>query len=90
MAGTAARVSAGFSAAINWDNGSVTFIKGREGLTYDLATNKAGDPRPIADTLHGLPEAWSGGIDTAVNFGDGSASATAPPEGPEVRRSPAR
>ena len=63
--------SAGFNAAINWDNGSVTFIKGREGLTYDLATNKAGDPRPIADTLHGLPEAWSGGIDTAVNLGDG-------------------
>jgi hypothetical protein len=63
--------SGGFNAALNWDNGKVTFFKGREALTYDLEGDKASDPGPIADTLHGIPEAWSSGIDTAVNWGDG-------------------
>lgn len=65
--------SASFDAAINWGNGRIIFFKGREALSYDLATGKAAEPRPIADVLRGFPAAWSDGIDTIVNWGNGKA-----------------
>jgi hypothetical protein len=65
--------SSGFDAAVNWGNGKLIFFKGREALSYDLATGKAGEPRPVGEILRGLPDAWSGVIDTAVNWGNGKA-----------------
>jgi hypothetical protein len=63
----------GLDVAVNWGNGKLIFIKGRESLAYDLATGQAGAPRPVGEILRGLPDAWSGVIDTAVNWGNGKA-----------------
>jgi hypothetical protein len=65
--------SNGFDAAVNWRDGKVYFFKGAQYLGFDLATNKASEPRPISGNWHGLPDAWTNGIDTAVNWGNGKA-----------------
>jgi len=65
--------TSGFTAAVNWGNGKIYFFKGFETLSYDLATDKAGESRPVGDILRGLPAAWHGAIDTAVNWGNGKA-----------------
>jgi hypothetical protein len=63
----------GVDVALNWGNGKLIFIKGREALAYDLATGKADVPRSVGEILRGLPDDWSGVIDTAVNWGNGKA-----------------
>src|SRR5439155_14354435 len=46
---------------------------GREALSYDLAADRASEPRAVGEILRGLPDAWADGIDTAVNWGNGKA-----------------
>jgi hypothetical protein len=50
--------AAGFDAAINWGNGKVYFLRGRNYLRYDIAADRVDlYPRPIAGNWPGVAEA---------------------------------
>jgi hypothetical protein len=66
--------SSGIDAGINWGDGKIYFFKGSEYLRYDVAAEAVDDgfPRPIAGNWPGFPASWSSGIDSAVNWGNGT------------------
>jgi Hemopexin len=64
----------GFDAAVNWGDGKLYFFRDGQYLRYDLKSGGTdpGFPRPLGDqTWPGVP--LSGGVDAAVNFGNGKA-----------------
>ncbi|MDQ5986017.1 MAG: hypothetical protein CSYNP_01735 [Syntrophus sp. SKADARSKE-3] len=59
-------------AVVNWGNGKAYFFKDKEYVRYDINADRAdpGFPKPINDkTWPGM--IWTGGIDAAVNWGNG-------------------
>jgi hypothetical protein len=72
----AAGFDQGVDAALNLEAGKAYFFRGPNYLRYDIAADRTDDgyPLPIAGNWPGLAEAgFSGGIDAAVNWGNGKA-----------------
>jgi TolB-like protein len=64
----------GIDAVVNWGNGKAYFFRDDRYIRYDIAADRAdpGYPKRLnAETWPGWP--WRGGIDGAVNWGNGKA-----------------
>ena len=59
-------------AVLGLDGGAALFFKGAQCVQYDVRTETAGAPRPIADVFS-VPPAFASGLDAAMNAGGGTA-----------------
>ncbi len=64
--------SRGYDTAFNGDDGKVYWLKGHEYVRIDVAGAKVdAGPLPISSRWPALPQAWTAGINAAVNWGNG-------------------
>jgi hypothetical protein len=65
--------TSGINAAVDLGNGNVYFFKGSQYLRYNIPEKRVDDgyPQPIAGKWPGFPDAWSAGVDAAINWGNG-------------------
>lgn len=63
----------GVDAAVEWPNRKVYFFKGSTYARYDIPGNRidAGYPIAIAEQWSGFPVEFAGGVDAAINWGNG-------------------
>lgn len=62
----------GIDAAINWGDGNAYFFKDGNAGRWDIGQDLAAEgPHPIAHFFPGFPAEFAGGIDAALNWGNG-------------------
>jgi hypothetical protein len=71
-----ATFAAGIDAAINWGDDTAFFFKGSKYIKYVMKNDTVDKdiyPRDISEGWSDFPAAFKGGVDAAVNWGDGTA-----------------
>jgi hypothetical protein len=62
----------GIDTALNGGNGKIYWFKDRDYVRFDIAQSKVdAGPSPITMQFPGLPQAWTGGFNAAVYWGNG-------------------
>lgn len=79
--GMPAEFAKGIDAAVNWGNGKVYFFSGDKYVRYDQWDDRVDrGPLPIKGNWKKMPESFTTGIDSAVNWGDGNVYLTKGPQ----------